>query len=300
MGKEAMALRKKRSLGRTVEPYLYLLPAIVLFAVFTYYPFIRTIGMSFMLVNAKGVAREFVGLENYMLIFKDKQFIQAIGNTFVYVLVSVPASIIIALALSLMANKQRRLSRLYETMFSLPMAMSLSVTVLIFQFMLNPGLGVINHWFGLDISWFGDRRYMLVTLIIMCVWLNLGFDFLYLLAAVRGVPVELIESSSIEGANAWQRIRHVILPMISPTLFFLLCTETSKAMMMAAPMMIIDTTSATTSSHAFKTIMYYMYVQGFRNFNYSYAFAASVVGFILSFGIILTSFLFENKGVHYS
>lgn len=293
-----LAIRKTSRSKRWWEPYLFILPAVTLFSVFSYFPFFRTIWMSFHLVSSSAVTGKFVGLQNYELVLQDPNFTAAIVTTLMYVAIAVPCSIIIAFTLALMANKRRSTSKIYETMYALPMAMSMSVTVLIFQFMLNPGLGIINHWLGVRIDWFVDKQYLLVVMIVICVWLNIGFDFLYLLAAVRNVPRDLIECADLEGANSLQKTIRIIIPIVSPTLFFLLCTEVTKAMMMSAPLIIINAAYATTSN--IKTIMYYMYVQAFQNYNYSFAFSSATIGFLLTFSVILSSFLLEKKGVHYS
>lgn len=293
------ALRLKTR--QSMKAYLWIAPAILLTCVFTYYAFFRSVFQSFFLVNAKGQNGSFAGLRNYIRIFSDLEFRAAIVTTLRFAVITVPVSLALALALALLAGKKRKLSPIYESMFTLPMAMSTSVVVMIFQFMLNPSLGVINRWFGLNISWFYDTKYLLPTLIVMQVWMNLGFDFIYYLSAIRSVPADLLESAEMDGASQWMRIRKIVLPMISPTTFFLLCTETAKSMMISAPLIIIQTAlgNSTTSSEL-KTVIYYMYNSAFQRNNYSYAYAAAAVGFILTFLVMPLSFRFEKKGVYYA
>jgi sn-glycerol 3-phosphate transport system permease protein len=282
---------------RFIEPYLYLFPALGLIIVFKYYPFVKTISMSAFLVNANGLPVEFVGLENYIGLFKDPRFLQSIGNTFKYVVCVVPLTIVLAYALALLANKKRRVSRLYETMFSLPMAISMSVAALIFQLLLNPNIGAVNYILNISVRWFTDARYALTAIMIIGIWMGIGMDFLFLLSAVRNVPEELLECAAIEGAGTCRKIIHIYLPITSPTLFFLLCTNLAGAMMMSDLVIILTNGGP---GNATSTIMYYMYNKAFYLYSYGSSYAAAVVGFIIAFILILINFRFEKKGVHYS
>ena len=131
----AVAVQRKKKVGKKIEPFLYLLPAIVFFIGFTYYPFFKTVFSSFFLVNSMGEAREFVGLENYIHILTNPAFLQSIKNTIIYSLISSPVAIFIALMLAMVANKKTKMSPLYETMYMITMAVSMSVAAMIFQLM---------------------------------------------------------------------------------------------------------------------------------------------------------------------
>jgi len=283
--------------GKKREPYMYLLPALILIITFTYFPFFKTIIMSTFLVNASGTAIEFVGLENYQNLFKDTVFLKSIGNTFKYVICVVPATIAIGFSLALMANRKRKFSRLYETMFSLPMAISMSVTALIFQLLLNPNIGAFNYIFHTNIRWLTDPKYALTAIIMIGIWMGVGMDFMFLLSAVRAVPEELLECADVEGVGAIRKITSIYIPMTSPTLFFLLCTNLANAMMMSGPVIVLTMGGPNNST---STIIYYMYNKAFRIYNYGSAYAAAVVGFVIAFALIILSFRFEERGVHYA
>lgn len=286
---------------QSLKAYLWIAPAILLTCIFTYYAFFKSTYLSFFLVNSKGQAGKFVAFRNYIRIFSDPEFQAAVLTTLKFTIVTVPVTMLLAFSLALLAGKKRRLSPVYESMFTLPMAMSTSVVVMIFQFMLNPSLGLINNWLGLNISWFYDVKYLLPTLIVMQVWMNLGFEFIYFLSAIRSVPAEMLESAELDGASRRKQIQKIVIPMISPTTFFLLCTEIAKSMMISGPLIIIQTAlgNSTTSSEL-KTIIYYMYNSAFQRNNYSYAYAAATIGFVLTFIVMAFSFKFEKKGVYYS
>lgn len=286
----------KRKGLRQFEPLVYLIPALLFFILFTYYPFIKTVFNSFFLTNFMGVRREFVGLENYIRILQDKDFLAAVRNTFIYVITSVPISVLIALVLAIVANRKTRCSPVYETMYALPMAMSSSVCAMIFELMYNPSLGILNEMLGTHISWLTDNRFTIYAISFISVWMNIGFNFLFLLAAVRNVPSDLIEAADLEGAGTIRLTTKVILPIISPTVFFLIINSLAKNMMMSG--LVIILTNGGRSGSA-STMISYMYTQSVNAQNYNNGYAAAVIAFIITFALMLLSFGFEKKYVNY-
>ena len=286
----------KKRLGK-IEPYIYLSPALIYFAVFSFYPFLRTIGLTFFTVSADGNVKAFAGLDNYIHVLTDPAFLRSIWNTVVYVILASPLAIFIALILAVLANKKTRTSSIYETMFSLTMAMSMSVTAMIFKIMYNPNVGLINKLLGTKINWLNDAKYAMVSMSFISVWMNIGFNFLFLLAAIRGVPGELLESADIDGARLYKKVTKVILPMISPTVFLLICTSLAINIIMAGLPIILTEGGPKGST---STMIYYMYKQAFGNMSYNDAYAAAVITFLFTLIATLISFSFEKKGVHYS
>lgn len=287
---------RTKSIIQKIEPYLYLIPAFIFIVAFTYYPFITNVIDSFFNVNAFGERNYFVGLENYINIFHNRRFLQAIMNTIVYSLVTIPLSLSIGLLLALVARKKRKLSPIYEAMFSLPMAMSLSVMAMVFQLMLNPTLGIVNKVTGLDINWLKDASFALPSLIFMEIWLNIGFNFLFMLTAVRGIPDEVLESAEIDGATGFTALFKIILPCISPTILFLLVSSVAKTMITSGLTLILTQGGPDGST---ETIVSFIYKSAILNQNYNIGYTASVIGFIITFIFVGLSFIYEKKGVHY-
>ncbi len=287
---------RKRSFFKRIEPFLYLSPAAIFFAVFIFYPFIKTIINSFFLVNSKGEVRYFVGLENYIHVLSDPSFIQSIKNTLVYVAMASPLAIVIALVLAMLCCNKTKTSSVYETMFAVTMAMSLSVTAMIFNLMYNPTIGVLNHLLQKQIRWLGDPKIAMVALSIISVWMNIGYNFLFLLAAVRGVPKDVLESAEVDGAGILRRSVSVVLPLISPTVFFLICNSLAKNMMMSGLVLILTEGGPRGST---QTMISYMFQQTINNQNYNDGYAAAIIAFVFTFIALCLSFAFEKKGVHY-
>lgn len=291
-----MKKKKSRAFGR-LEPYLYLMPALIYFGIFSFYPFIKTVLSTFFMVDANGMVKDFVGVENYVHVLTDPLFLKSIGNTVIYVILASPVAIVIALILAVLANKKTRTSSVYETMFALTMAMSMSVTAMIFKIMYNPNIGLINKMLGLKINWLNDPKYAMVSMSFISVWMNIGFNFLFLLAAIRGVSGDLLESADIDGASLFEKVRSIVLPLISPTVFFLVCNSLAKNIIMSGlPIILTDGGPKGSTT----TMIYYMYKQAFSNMSYNDAYAAAVITFVLSLIAIFISFRFEKKGVHYT
>lgn len=286
----------KKKMKFSIEPYLYLLPALLFFCVFSFYPFARTIVSSLFEINARSQIIGFAGLGNYIRVFGDPNFIRSIGNTAIYVALASPAAIIIALILAILANKKTRTSSIYETMFALTMAMSTAVSAMIFNTMYSPSIGIINKIFMTRINWLNDPNIAMFSLSFIAVWMNIGFNFLFLVTAIRNVPEELLESSDIEGANLIQKIWHIVLPTISPTVFFLICNSLARNIIMAGLPIILTQGGPQGST---STMIFYMFRQAFGNSNFNNAYAAAIITFIFSLILIQISFLFEKRMVHY-
>jgi len=291
-------MKTKKSLFKAVEPYLYLLSAFALMFLFVYYPFGISIFKSFFLMNSMGTIREFIGFENYRYLFKNPTFIKAIGNTLKFTVFAVPLSVGVGFILAVAASKKRKLSPLYETLFSLPMAMSASVSAMIFELMFNPMLGIINRVMNLDINWLQDIRTAMWVLIIIRVWMNIGFNYLFLLSAIRGLPEDILESAEVEGANTVQKAARIVLPLVSPTVFFLICNSLAKAMTMSGLSLIL--TSNGGPSMSTETMISFMYKAAADSQNYNIAYPAAIVAFGITMVAVVLTFIYEKRGVFYN
>lgn len=304
MAQKDVLIEKRRKpqkpFSRKIEPWVYLLPAIIFFVMFTYYPFIKTVYSSFFVVNSMGVIRRFTGFTNYLKVLQSPSFGTAIRNTFIYVILAAPISIVIALVLALIANKPRKMSPLYETMFAVTMAMSMSVSAMIFKLAYNPTIGILNQVMGTNINWLNDKKYAMLAIGIISTWMNVGYNFIFLLAAVRQIPQEILESSALDGVNPLRKTVSIILPLISPTTFYLICTSLAKSMMMSGLVLIFTNSAALNTTANIDTLISYMYKQSVNNLNYNDGYAIAIIAFLITGILMLISFRFEKKGVHYN
>lgn len=290
-----MKKREKRKFG--IEPYLYVLPAMILFFLFTFYPFLKTVILSFFRINAAGEVINFAGLENYKSILSNSSFRIAVKNSFKFAFVVTPVVLIIGLLLAILANKKTKTSKIYELMFALTMAVSSSVAAMIFKLMYNPTIGILNSWLNTKINWLNDPKVALLALIIIWIWLNVGYNFIFLLSAVRGIPGDIMESCQIDGASFPTKFFKVIIPMVSPTIFYLFITQLAGNLMMSALTLILTEGGPGEST---QTMISFMIQQSVNNQNYNDGYAAAIIVFIITAITMLLAMQVEKKGVHYN
>lgn len=167
---------------------------------------------------------------------------------------------------------------------------------MVFKLLLNPTIGIVNYALDINFMWFQDPKYALVGIILICVWIGVPFDFLLLLSAVRNVPAQLIESARIDGAGYFRRLFKIIVPLISPTLMYLICVNFVAAIMTSAPVLLITEGGPARST---TTLIYMMYTSGYQSSDYSTAACISVVTFVITIGVMALSMYFDAKKVHY-
>lgn len=294
MSREGRSAKRRRE-GRRV--FFLLLPIMVFAIAFVYLPFIRTIINAFSRVNSKGIIKGFAGLENFIYTYSRKDFLPALKHTLIIAIFNVPITLVITLTLALLSQKKRRLSAVYETMFTLPMSVSMSAACMIFKSMFSPSVGFINYFFSLKLGWFESAETALAACIILIVWMGIGFDYLLLLSALRGIPKSVMEATEVDGISLWRKIFLVEIPLISPTIFYIFCTNLVLCMMTSAPMIIIMGVSP--ESSATNTLMSMMYQSGFSSSDYGLAAVLSLTAFILTLLFTILSFVAEKRRVHY-
>ena len=294
MSREGRSAKRRRE-GRRV--FFLLLPIMVFAIAFVYLPFIRTIINAFSRVNSKGIIKGFAGLENFIYTYSRKDFLPALKHTLIIAIFNVPITLVITLTLALLSQKRRRLSAVYETMFTLPMSVSMSAACMIFKSMFSPSVGFINYFFSLKLGWFESSETALVSCIILTVWMGIGFDYLLLLSALRGIPKSVMEATEVDGISLWRKIFLEEIPLISPTIFYIFCTNLVLCMMTSAPMIIIMGVSP--ESSATNTLMSMMYQSGFSSSDYGLAAVLSLTAFLLTLLFTILSFVAEKRRVHY-
>ena len=289
--------KRGRPFFSKAEPYLYLIPALFFAVAFTYYPFAETIFNSFFKLNVRAQRVDFIGMKNYISVLTSSNFLNSLTNSLRFTVMTVPFNILISLTLALLAEKKRRFNRVYEVLFSLPMAISMSATCMIFKLLLNNSIGLFNYALNLDIAWFFDRRFAMPGLAFISVWMSLGYEFLFLCAALRNVSQDVVEAAIVDGARWHQRTVRIVLPLISPTIFYLVCMDIVTNMMMSGPTMVLTGGGPRRST---ETLIYHMYSKSMASTSMGYGFACSIIIFFIVFFLILLTFRAEKKGVYYA
>ena len=294
---QAVSLHPSRKPGENPwKALLLVLPMLLFAAGFVYYPFVKTIIQSFGLVNFRGELTGFAGLDNYRYLFSRREFFAALKNTLTLALCNVPITVVLTVGLAWLCREKRWISPLLETLFALPMAVSMSSVALIYRVLLNPTVGYLNYALGLSVGWLTDRNYALAAILMMTVWMGIAFNFLLFLSAFRGVPQDLLDSAALEGAGTWQVFWKIQLPLISPTLLYVVCTNMIQAMMTNGPVLILTQGGPARST---TTLIYLMYTSGYGSSNYSLAACVSVIVFLLTLVFTLLVFTTEKGRVHY-
>lgn len=278
------------------KPYALILPALVLAAVFAYRPFFMTILNSLHTVSIQGRRLSFVGLENYRRLFANPSFQTSLVNTLRFTLYFVPVNILVCLGAALLSNRKGKLATLNQLFFFLPMAVGLSSAMMIMKMIFNPSIGIVNQLLGLDIQWFNDKQAARWLLVIAGVYLDIGLDFLLLHAALRNVPSELLEVAKLEGASGLQIFRYLQFPMIAPTFVFVLMSNIKDAMLISSPVLILTEGGPFRST---QTLVYQMYLEGFKSGNYAMGSAIAIVVFALTFIALLLLLQLERRRVYY-
>lgn len=286
---------KTRLSFETFSPYLYILPSLLLFILFVFYPFAKTIYLSLNLTDQAGSAIQFVGLDNFKSVLfgqSSRDFFFALQVTLKYAAMVVTGSLVLGLICAILANEEFRGRGLVRTVFAMPMSISSACIAVIGVFALNPTMGVINSLLGTNIKWLRDIHYALPSVAVVTVWMNIGLNFIFLIAALQNVDASLYEAGAIEGTNFFQKHWHITLPSVSPTLFFLLIINVINAFQAYAQIRLM--TQGGPGKYT-RTIIYAIYLEAFQNNRYGMSSAMSVVLFIILFVLTLLQFKMEKK-----
>lgn len=281
-------------ISRAVKPWLFLLPMLLLAALFVYYPFLKNIVYSFSTVNRFGKITAFAGLDNYRYMFSRREFGTALRNTLTLTGVNVPVTLLITLLAARLRRGESRMGLIPDALLSLPMAVSMSAASLIFRVLLNPTVGYINALFGMEYPWFESARTALPSLLTLTVWMGIPFNFLILRAAFRNVPGDVIEGARLDGAGTLRIFFRMELPLVMPTVLYVICTNTILALMTSGPVMIITRGGP---SRATTTLIYLMYTAGYGSFNFSMAACVSLAAFVLSIAFTLLNLWLDREKV---
>lgn len=290
----AKAAKTRFSL-ESICPYLYILPSLLLFSLFVFFPFAKTLFLSLSLTDQAGSAIDFVGLDNFRSVLlgsSSRDFWFSMGVTLRYAAMVVTGSLVLGLICAIFANERFRGRGLVRTVFAMPMSISSACIAVIGVFALNPTMGIVNSLLGTNIKWLRDIHYALPSVAAVTVWMNIGLNFIFLIAALQNVDEALYEAGAIEGANFFQKHWHITLPCVSPTLFFLLIINVINAFQAYAQIRLM--TQGGPGKYT-RTIIYAIYLEAFQNNRYGMSAAMSVVLFIILFVLTLIQFKMEKK-----
>jgi multiple sugar transport system permease protein len=293
-------LRKRLMGSEHVAGWAFVAPALILIAVFFLIPIGWSLLLSLQADNLLG-SSHYVGLANYRALTKDPVFRSAIGHTLLYTVIFVPVSVLGALGLAVALHRHIRGIRFYRLAVFIPLVTSTVATGIVFLWLLDPTFGLVNyvlHALGIRQQQFlQDPNEALYCIVAMTVWGWLGFDVIVYLAALQGIPEDLMEAAEIDGAGRWRRFRTIVVPLLSPATLFLVVWSTINALQL------FDEIYVTTRGGplgATTVLVYYLYQQAFQFFNAGYGSAIAYVLFLAILLVTLSQMWIGRRRVYYT
>lgn len=279
-----------------ITPYGFIFPSLMLFSLFLFYPFFKTIYLSLYKTDKMGQPKLFIGLENYTDLFSSTSFYNSILVTLIFVGIVVIGSMALGLMTAVLCNKSFPGIRAFSTAYALPMAIASTSAAMIFRIILHPSVGIFNKILKLDINWLTDPKYALICVAILTAWLNSGINFLYFSAGLGNIDESIYERASIDGASSIQQFFKITLPGLSPIMFYTLVVNIIQAFQSFGQVKILTQGGPGESTNL---LVYSIYRDAFFNYRFGSAAAQSVVLFIIVMILTLIMFKVEKRGVKY-
>jgi sn-glycerol 3-phosphate transport system permease protein len=284
-----------------ITPWLLLAPTLVILALFLYYPSLDTFSLSTQLARLGARRSAFVCVDNFTRLVTDQSYLNSLGLTLLMSAAIVVIGLSLSLLIALAAYQPVKGARVYRTLLIWPYAISPAVAGVIFLLLFNPAGGIINYLLngiGLpSIPWLNNPVYAPWAVILASVWKSMGFNILFYIAGLQNVPKDLQEAAAIDGANAVQRFRHVVLPLLSPITFFLIITNMTYAFFETFGT--IDYLTAGGPLSSTTTLMYRIYYTGIQNNDLGKAAAQSIILFVMVISLTVLQFRSTGRRVTY-
>lgn len=278
----------------------YLAPSLILFAIFVFIPLIRSIVLSLYGTNPIGQMTNFVGLKYYERLLTSATYHNSLVVTLRFVLYTVPGVLFLGLILSTLANLRVRGISVYRIAFALTISISGATAALLFKFLYHPIIGIFNYLLSLigvaPVPWLISTDWALLAVAIPRIWLQSGFATVLLLAGMQGISEEYYDAAKIDGAGFWQSWRHITLPLITPSLFFLLVVTSLGAFQTFTEVNVLTQGGPIDST---QVVVHEIYRSFYFNGQYGYASAQALVLFVIILSLTIVQFGVLEKRVHY-
>jgi len=286
------------SLRQNLTGWAFAAPFVILFSVFLAFPIIAAFLLSFTSFGLRDlqnpIGTTFVGLQNYIDLFSDAKFWKSLTNTVYFVVVGVPVTLAFGLLIANALNRGvTRFRTAFRVGYYLPVITSIVAIAVVWRFLLNPDVGLINMALGAigidGPAWLADPALAMPSIIAMAVWRNLGFAMIVFLAGMQAIPASLYEAASIDGAGRWQSFRSITVPLLRPTILFMTVITTIGYLQLFEEPFVM---TAGGPLDATLSVTMYMYQQGFTFFHQGYASAIAYVLFLIVAIIAFLQFKF--------
>lgn len=300
--------RPKRRKG-WLTPWLFAAPGLTFLFFFLALPFVLALVFSFTdqrLVTNEELGTDFIALRNYVRLFEDDSFWASLRNNFFFVIIVTPIQSALALLLALLVNQKLAGSKIFRTIYFMPVATTMAVVAVIWSLLYAPDQGVINRLVDLisfgtvgPQDWLRNPTLVMPAVMLLSIWQGVGFQMLVFLAGLQSIPMDLYEAAKLDGATVKQQFLYITVPMLKNTTIFVLITTTIYAFQLFTQVQIIANSGASAPIDSFRTMVMLMVHEGFRNGKIGYASAISVVFFliVLSISLLQRILLKEERAV---
>ncbi|WP_168123848.1 sugar ABC transporter permease [Paenibacillus sp. HB172176] len=286
------------SRSRYLWAYIMIAPTLIGTLVFWSWPAVYSIYLGFLKSENFGMVNHWVGLRNYDKLFHDEEFWQNLRNTLYYMVLFVPATIVLSTFFAVLLNAKIRGRSIYRVIFFLPQVTMPAAAAMVWVVLFAQDYGLINYVFGTHVSWLSDPRFAMYSLVIVGVWAAIGFNMLLILAGLQGIPKSLYEAAEIDGAVRFNKFRFITLPLLTPTLFFTtIVLMIGASQIFDAIYLLIGKTNV--ALPAVRSLVYAYYQNSFVYYDQNYG--AAIINMLLVMNLLLTGlqFLFQKKWVVY-
>lgn len=282
--------RLRQSQRLALWAYLFLLPALIFFAVFVIYPVLRALQYSFYDWPLGVPNKTFIGIENYRrLLTEDKVFLTAVWNTFYFTFGTLIPTILLSLGLALILNRPALKARgLFRTIYFIPVVSSLVAVGFVWRWLFEPSFGFVNYLLRLihlkGPGWLASPEWAMPAIIIMSVWRDLGFYTVIFLAGLQTIPRDFVEAAMVDGATGWQRFWKIILPLLNPTIVFSAVIGVINGLQLFTQVYVMTASGGSLPGgplNSTRPIVLHIVEAAFRSQNMGYASAGAFVLFIM-------------------
>lgn len=274
--------------------WVFILPALVGTVIFIVIPVIFSFGLSFVKWDLLNPI-QFVGFDNYIDIFSEPLFYKILTNTIVFALSTSILGVIIPLILASILNAKIRGSEFYKTAYFLPFITPMIVIGVVWEWIFDPNIGILNNILRLNINWLYDTHFAMLAMIIVSVWKLIGYNMVIFLSALSGISQSMFEAAKIDGANSFQTFKNVTVPLLSPTIFFVVIITAISSLQVFDLIYLMTQGGPLDSTNV---LVYSIYKNAFEYFNAGKASAIAYVLFVIILVLTLIQWNLRQKLVY--
>jgi len=281
-------------------PYVLIAPQLAITIVFFFWPASQALLQSLQQQDPFGITVEFVGLDNFRELFTDEHYLASFKVTAIFSVLVASISMTVSLLLAVFADRALRFAGVYKTLLIWPYAVAHAVAGVLWLFLFNPTLGIVAHWMQrAGIAWdpLLNGNDAMTLVVVAAVWNQISYNFLFFLAGLQSIPKSLIEAAAIDGAGPGRRFWTIVLPLLSPTTFFLLVVNVVYAFFNTFA--IIDTATSGGPGQATEILVYKVYKDGFKALDLGGSAAQSVVLMAIVIALTIVQFRYIERKVQY-